>query len=569
MSRVRAGARAPARLAAGLGARRAAVAAAVCWVVLTKAVEWPVFVRPTFEAGVPTDAAAFAYAGELIRQGGAPYLAFWDQKPPLIHWLNALGLALGGGGIWGIWLLGALATVAAVLLGARLLARAGLGTPAVIVGSACLAAAIPDVRQSNLTEEYALPLQVAAAGLLFAGDGRVALGRGAGAGLGVLAGLAGLLRPTLIGAMLAVALVATLAAAHRRAWGEWGRWLLAALAGATAVLALALAALAARGALGAFEDQVVHYNLVYIAASWRERLGAAGDGVRLATRHLPLALVTAGWLLAALRLYDRRPGHDGRPGDDRGNRSPRAAVWLLALVWAPLELGLAALPGRPYGHYFLALVPAFALLVALLVEALLARQPAPRAHALGVIVALGLALPAVLDQVRALDERPLVGERTRQVEAVTRYLRSALPPGAPIFVWGHAADVYLFSRHPAASRFIYPLALVTPGYVTPALIRGVEAELERARPALLVEQPTPLLPPLTPFDSTWQSPAPGPGVRRPGQWRATPALRAFYAYLARHYAVVDSVGPEHWRIWRRRSGGAVAAPAAAPAAEPS
>jgi hypothetical protein len=34
----------------------------------------------------------------------------------------------------------------------------------------------------------------------------------------------------------------------------------------------------------------------------------------------------------------------------------------------------------------------------------------------------------------------------------------------------------------------------------------------------------------------------------------TPALRAFYDHVAAHYTVVDSVGPQHWVIYARRTG---------------
>jgi hypothetical protein len=33
----------------------------------------------------------------------------------------------------------------------------------------------------------------------------------------------------------------------------------------------------------------------------------------------------------------------------------------------------------------------------------------------------------------------------------------------------------------------------------------------------------------------------------------TPALRAFYDHVAANYTAIDSIGPQHWVIYARRS----------------
>jgi hypothetical protein len=47
----------------------------------------------------------FAYYGRRLLEGARLYTDIWDNKPPGIFWLNALGLRLAGGSIWGVWLL--------------------------------------------------------------------------------------------------------------------------------------------------------------------------------------------------------------------------------------------------------------------------------------------------------------------------------------------------------------------------------------------------------------------------------------------------------------------------------
>lgn len=52
-----------------------------------------------------SDAAVFSYAGKLILQGLLPYRDFWDNKPPLIFYTQALGFLLSPHGLWGPLLL--------------------------------------------------------------------------------------------------------------------------------------------------------------------------------------------------------------------------------------------------------------------------------------------------------------------------------------------------------------------------------------------------------------------------------------------------------------------------------
>ena len=43
------------------------------------------------------------YAGRAVLEGKIPYRDFWDHKGPVIYYLNALGLLLGGGSAAGVW----------------------------------------------------------------------------------------------------------------------------------------------------------------------------------------------------------------------------------------------------------------------------------------------------------------------------------------------------------------------------------------------------------------------------------------------------------------------------------
>ena len=51
------------------------------------------------------DSGVFLYVGWRLLSGDIPYRDVWDHKPPLIYFVDALGLSLTPDSLWGVWLL--------------------------------------------------------------------------------------------------------------------------------------------------------------------------------------------------------------------------------------------------------------------------------------------------------------------------------------------------------------------------------------------------------------------------------------------------------------------------------
>ena len=49
------------------------------------------------------DSGVFLYIGWRFLNGDFPYKDVWDHKPPLIYYVDALGIALTPDSLWGIW----------------------------------------------------------------------------------------------------------------------------------------------------------------------------------------------------------------------------------------------------------------------------------------------------------------------------------------------------------------------------------------------------------------------------------------------------------------------------------
>ena len=517
------------------------------WIVLLLLLRWPALLYPQFNSNSNIDAAFFALAGKLVRDGAVPYLAFWDHKPPLIYLIDALALSVSGGAIWGVWL----ATVAALLvtLGAAVAAwRRMFGAAAAVIAALVLAVSFDVPAPFNLTEGFVLPAQAAALLIL----ARWSMTRGRvlvpALGIGALGGIAFLLRPNLIGTPAAVAIAMALTLLITRRVREVAVLVAGCLAGAALVVGPVLLWLGNAGALGAFWDQVFHYNFVYTAASLRARVRAAFEGVAVTTVYGTLLLPLAGWFVAAQRL--------------RASQRDAAAVppLILCLFWLPIELALAALPGRPYWHYFAPMLLPLASLVALCVSEVFAVVDRTMPGAASdrwrrrAVVVFCIAI-AVLPVGRALFEvrdEGLRSDRGTEVDLAAQYVRANTAPAAPLLVWGHASDIYLSADRKPATRFVYPLALFTPGYADSALVQVFLNDLRASAPPLILDT-TPnakggeaLTPSLTAWNPKWRYPETGVAW-----WTMTPAMRAVYDYVKANYTASRVIGPHRWVVYRR------------------
>jgi hypothetical protein len=536
------------------------------WLTAVLAVVWPALRHPVFVSNSNIDSAFFAYAGDLLRRGGTPYVTFWDHKPPLVYFIDAAALTISGGAVWGVWLV-SLAMLLLSLVLAHLALRRAFGAVPAALGVSVFAFTLPSMLASNLTEEYALPLQWACVLVL----ARWATVRAqpvwrpmrdlvrSGFLIGVLGGLAFALKANLIGTPLSVALIIGLALLVERRIAAAAKFIGSAAAGAAVVWGCIVVYVILRGAFDPFVDQVFHYNFLYVGTTWGQRLRAAISGVEWASRFSSLAVPLVAWALSVAVV--------ARGLASRGERS--GAFWLRAfgLVWLPIEVLFASVSGRPYLHYFVVLLPPLAYLTAsfgseIADSPVLGRVAPSSRRGTGPVLVLGLAASVAVASVLMTglefrDSSTGTGSaRRRQIDATAAYVRAHTEAGAPLFVWGHASDVYLFSQRPPASRYVYSLALLTPNYADAALVDSFIAELRSSAPPLIVDATTGLaeaerlVPPLGRWNPAWRFPTgQGPRVR---WWSMTPELRAFYDYVATTYTVVDSVGPMRWPIYQRR-----------------
>jgi hypothetical protein len=467
------------------------------------------------------DAGVFFYIANTLLAGGVPYRDVWDHKPPAVYVIDAVGLAAGGP--LGVWVLQLAALAVAAVLSYRVMANA-FAPVAAFAGTLAWILAAPrlfleDGTQTSFVELYALPLQFAAFGLY-----SVSTARGS-AFSGVLLGVAGLLKPTLVGTWVAIVL--------RELWGavrgESGRAALGRVAllglGAGVVLVLAVVAFALAGGLPWALDQAVRYNLLYSAfATPSSRIGAVLDGARLT---LPSGLFAAGVLGWALALADRRP---------------RPALVSVALLALPIEI-LLATSGRAYHYYFLAWLPSLGVLAGYLASRVL--RFTPRFAIL--LVAVGLVAMSVRPAM--LVARLAVLGDDGASRGAAAYVREHSAPGDLVLVWGSRTEINVLAERRSPTSHVYQYApLATRGYATPERFTEFLKDLERARPLLIIDasKDSVVTPPLDRAGfAAWTSTEP--------QYEWPPGTDRIVDFVEANYERVTTLPQTGWPIWRLRS----------------
>ncbi len=440
---------------------------------------------PAFMSYVWPDSGTFQYVGHRLLEGQVLYVDVWDQKPPLIYYINALGVWLGGGGRWGVWFLSFCAVASAVLLSVTLLRRAFGLVIALLMTGMWLLAYFQLIDDGNMTEEFALPLQFAALWLAWQVETERAGEYGwRGFWIGVLVGLIFFLKSNMIGVGLAICLYILFQAWSKRDWRNAVRQLAPMMGGAVLVAVVLLGALWWQGALEEFLAIVLQYNVIYVGRFGlvEGTLSALRAGFAALSLSGLMAYGALGFAIGVAFLFwasNRIPG----------KLIPLFGICAIAL---PLEIVLVTTTRREFGHYFVALFYVLAVWGAWLlwlVRKALVDLAAPttarteRLLTLGLVCGVAfLALPVMDFDIRfARDLRAL------RPPEVVEYIREHSTPEDTVLVPGYEPRILLFAERRAPTRYVHTIPFEFTSYATPERVEGYFEDVLREKPKLIVD----------------------------------------------------------------------------------
>lgn len=396
------------------------------------------------------DSGVFLYVGWRITNGELPYLDVWDHKPPVIYYLDALGLNLTPGSTWGVWWIEVIFLFgAAVLLYALIKHFFGISA-AILATFFWLFTLIYMLARGNSTEEYPLVMQAGALFLFYLAEKNKNYGW-RGFLIGILAGLTFFTRQTSIGIFAAIVAYLLVARIWQRDFRKLARDLISILLGGLIVVAVVYIYFKSHAAMGRFWENAFLYNFIYIGEKDTEdRLGALLKGMDLLSNIGLAPLSMFGWAASLVTLIFKR---------NQFAEPLRAFLWMTVIA-LPVEIILVTIGGRPRGPYFITLLPVFTIFSGLTLGILFDWLKQNTASKIAGLVVTGIFI-LTLWAVVYNDYAAINKDKTasKQDSILLSYIAKTTKPKDTILMWGAETAYNFVSQRRSPTRFVYQFDL--------------------------------------------------------------------------------------------------------------
>lgn len=465
------------------------------------------------------DSGVFLYTGWRILNGELPYRDIWDHKPPVIFYINALGLSLSDGSRWGVWLIELVLLSMAAFLGFQLLKKAFGLLPSFFSLLLWLLSLVYVLQGGNLTTEYTLSLQFAALWLVYHADKSKRPDWNFFL-IGLTGAIAFFTKQTAVGIWIAILVYLTFKRLFSRQGRQWFRESSLIALGALTFSAVVTVFFWIQGALPQLWNAAFEYNFIYSARTsgdLSERLDTIIRGIRPLTRVALLQLGLTGYAFAILLLLFRR------------NLLDKALpLVFIGLINLPVELILIGLPGRTFPHYYMTLLPVLAIFTgaaAWVAVYLMTSWKVPGIiQAALVLIIAGLVSWSSFDDY--LNQVYMYRDFTRN-RPMVEYIQENTSPGDQVLVWGAETSINYFARRRSPTVFVYQFPLHQEGYTNETSINQFYDDIIQNQPRLIIDTDT--------KDPLYRFPL------------STETIEEKIAYLEAHYCLVRQI--DSWRIY--------------------
>ncbi|HJS19052.1 MAG TPA: glycosyltransferase family 39 protein [Anaerolineales bacterium] len=483
---------------------------------------------PTSPLNMPLvyrDSGVFLYTGWRILSGELPYRDIWDHKPPVILYLNALGLAISEHSRWGVWLIEVILLFAAAFLGFQLIKRLFGVLPSVFSLMLWLLTLVFVLQGGNLTTEYTLPLQFAALFLVYHAD-RSSRPDWDFFLIGLTGAIAFFTKQTAIGTWIAIVIALTLQRLMSRQGRRWTRELMFLVLGGLTFSAIVILFFGLQGALPQFWSAAFEYNFAYAsraASSLTERLDAIVKGVRPLTRAWLFQLAMISYLLTIALILFRR-----------NSVGKALTLLLIGLVALPIELILIEIPGRTFAHYYMTLLPVLALFCGVALWGILSLTPDRKFLNISKYVFVFFLAGIVLwNSFDGYLNQLYIYRDFKKNEPVIQFIKENTSPDDQVLLWGAETAINYFAQRKSPARFVYQLPLSQENYAAASFIDQFYDDVIQNQPKFIIDTDT--NEPLYRFPITNET------------------IEEKISYLEAHYCLVRRI--DSWKIYEYSESG--------------
>jgi hypothetical protein len=297
---------------------------------------------------------------------------------------------------------------------------------------------------------------------------------------------------------------------------------------------------AAHKALGDLFNQVFIFNYYYSRLetfSWQS--------ITKAYTLMPVLVVLslAGLTALTVHLY----------GDWKQKiKTDKTVLAFFLLTAVPIQIYLSLLSGRKYMHYYIAWLPVLALLTGFLIFSIQqwtnklfskqeVRQPLNLVIILGLVITFAAQpISGRLPKIELLSKTvwtqktlPPPDYSTVERGIYVDYILNHTQPGDYVLIWGNASVYNFLSERESPSRFVYTYAFGLPTYVTQSMTDELMADIAAKKPLILDA---------TAKDKTINK-------INSSTWSEIPTTQRLVRFIEENYIHVDTIGPDHLRVW--------------------
>ncbi len=447
------------------------------WILVCILITLPILALHAFAALARTDdidSDLFAYYAQQLLAGQRLYADLWDNKPPGIFWIDALGLYLFNGAHAGIIFVCTTATAAASVIFFAVTKR--LYTTRVAAIATVVAALYINLFYyhvgSNRPSTFYVPLELAGFALYILALTTAVRHRQYLILLGACTALSVCFRQTALALPLAVTLHQTLLyLTHHQSIRHTVNTLATIAIGGVGTLLLVIGALAVTSDLYWAYDGIIATNFGYFSRPgkssflpelyrWREHRDTLALPLILASAAIIHSIATHRF---AKRLIKSSSTTHHTPHDDTNypGKRPPALVPLL-IIWQVAALYLALLGPSKRMLYLAIALPPLAMLAAHAIWLLMRRKPNDAAHPRFVVILAVLWLghmmtPTIIHETECaqtayyhrFDERShLPGKEAADT------IRKYTTENESVYMWHYLPAVYYFADRPLGQRYI-------------------------------------------------------------------------------------------------------------------
>ena len=420
------------------------------------------------------DYAIFSYFGQQILRGKMPYTELWDHKPPVIFYLNALGLKLANGSLAGIWLVEFLMFFAGAIILYNILRKnypRWVSMPVLFFG---ILHYVRLLDFGNYTEEISLFFSICALGLFFS-NFNLRYRNLSGFVIGILCGLAFTSKQNTIGCWTSLFFIDLLRLYSDRDTKKFLKYWLSAGFGFLLINLCWVIYFAANNALSAYWDIAFRFNFIYSEKSSDSRIACAATTLTfLPSVSLYLLTGFLSYIPVCLNLTRKKA--------DLPAKRNELGSW--ALISLPIELLFAGLSGMNYQHYFILCINPVIVLLCELITALTQRLSYKKWLIQSCVVTLLFLFSLPLSRFF----RENYTHRTPSSYTKTRdFLLENTVPDQSILVWGSRSAIYVMSERYAPTAYFNerPLYLF-PDNIKTAQWEELLSDLQKDPPQVVV-----------------------------------------------------------------------------------